>query len=138
MTTTTATRTAAIAPTEAEIRAALELRATRYPADDPRKGLRESIEDFARVLSGPAFDALEAVDPRDPEAPDQPDDLWRDLRPSEAKVLDAIAREGIESAYERAYAAILDELVAAGLRFAREHPDVPRAKVGQPGGAMTS
>jgi hypothetical protein len=63
-------------------------------------------------------------------------DLWAtdDLRPSEQKALD----EAIEPIYARGTAHlapfIVEELVAAGRRFAAEHPDAPRAKI-QPGEA---
>lgn len=56
--------------------------------------------------------------------------MWAsDLRPSEAIRLREIAQEGIARATERARAAIVDELVAAALRFAEEFPDAPGAKV---------
>jgi len=100
-----------------------------YPADDPSDTLRQAIDSYADFLTGPAYAAITSIDPRDPTQDDQPGDVWRDLRPSEAAVLDAIADEAKGRAFERAEAIIIDELVAAALRFAAAYPDAPRAKV---------
>lgn len=119
------------APTEADIREALQLRPELWPNDNPTKHLGEVVVDFASFLTSPAFDALENPDSRAPEdLSNAADDVWAsDLRPSEAVRLREIAQEGIARATERAQAAIVDELVAAALRFAEEFPDAPRARV---------
>lgn len=115
------------APTESEIRTALRQRVEAYPADNPKDTLREAVRSWAATLISPAFDTLESIDPRDGPTSSEPDDLWRDLRPSEAVTLRDLARAAIERAIERCDAVILDELTAAGVRFAMEHPDAPRA-----------
>jgi hypothetical protein len=116
----------ATAPTEQEIRDVVLRRASDdYPGDDPRKTLREAIESWGNVLTEPAWVVLEGEDPRDPSKVDALD-LWIDLRASEAVDLRALAKKAIDEAYERCQAIIVEELVAAGVRFAEQHPDTPR------------
>lgn len=114
-------------PTEAEIREAIASRATLWPHDDPRKALRGAVEGFASFMTSPAYDAFESPDPRI-DLDDDADDIWRDLRPSEARSLDELARAAIERAVRVAEAAIVEELVNAGLAFAGAYPEAPRAR----------
>lgn len=81
-------------------------------------------------MTHPAYVALELPDDRSELlTTTEPGDVWRsDLRPSEAIRLRQIAREARERAKHRAQEAIVEELVAAALRFAEEYPDAPRAK----------
>jgi hypothetical protein len=57
---------------------------------------------------------------------DAPDSLWRDLRRSEARRLRELVTDAIAAATRRCEAVILEELTAAGVTFAAEHPDAPR------------
>src|SRR3990170_953678 len=118
------------APTEPEIREALRLRVELYPTDNPRNQLREAVEGYAAFLEGPGLHLHYPGRPPfdDPEDSD-PSDVWMNLRPTEIKMLDAIAEKAIEEAITAAQAAIVEIMVAAGLRFAAEYPDAPRAKV---------
>jgi len=112
------------APTEQEIRAELNRRVTDYPHDDPREPLKEAIDAWASILTSPAYDILESPDPRDEG--DDSTELWADLRPSEAIVLRRLATEAIDRVFERCQELVTEEVVAAALAFAAEHPDAPR------------
>jgi hypothetical protein len=57
------------APTKAEIRAALNARTNDWPSDDPLNQMREAIEGWASVLTGPAYDALQSPDSQEPGTP---------------------------------------------------------------------
>jgi hypothetical protein len=114
-------------PTEAEIREALRLRMELWPADNPRDQLREAITGYGDFLRSPAYDVLESPD--EPSDVDGPADIWADLRPSEARDL----REAYEAATSIALTAaegqIVEAMVKAALRFTRQHPHAPRARV---------
>ena len=114
---------------EAEIREALRLRVELYKeSDNPLDELRMAVDGLAAFLQGPGLNLhYPGPVPNDPEDSD-PTDVWMNLRPTEIKVLDAIADAAVEQAIEAAHAAIVEVLVAAGLRFAAEYPDAPRAK----------
>ena len=119
MTTATMAQTA---PTEQEIREAIRLRIERYPEDNPLVALRDAVEGMADFMGGPAYDILGSPD----EPPDTEIGIWTDLRPSEARVLDAIYKVAVEDAVTAAVLVITDQLVGAALGFARQHPDAPR------------
>lgn len=114
------------APTEQEVRASL---VAFLEASSPmsvgtmRDALRCAIRDVGDALDCAAFTALESeYDAGD----DAPDSLWRDLRRSEARRLRELVTGAIDAAASRCEAIILEELTAAGVTFAAEHPDAPR------------
>src|SRR5438445_13676793 len=118
-------------PTEEEIRAAVEARSTHYRSDDPGKHLDEAIEDWSNLFAVNAPDSVTGEtwgDFVEDQQEPGPDDLWWDLRPTEAARLEAIRQEAVERAQRRAREIVIEELVAAGLRFAEEFPDAPRAQ----------
>ncbi|MBA2555898.1 MAG: hypothetical protein H0V12_00885 [Chloroflexi bacterium] len=113
MTTTTIQRPAL---TEQDIRKAIEASATSTDA------LRWAISVVAST-SCAAFTALS----RDDAGDDARDSRWRDLRRSEARRLRELVTGAIDAAATRCEAIILEELTAAGVAFAAEYPDAPRA-----------
>ena len=114
------------APTEQDVRASLE---AFLEASSPtsvgtmRDALREAIRDVGDALDCAAYTALESGDDVGDDAPDS---LWRDLRRSEARRLRELVTGAIDAAASRCEAIILEELTAAGVTFAAEHPDAPR------------
>lgn len=125
MTTTTEERTMS-APTEHEIREALVafLESPSPLAEGTmRDALLEAIKDVGDALDVAAFTALSSEEDAGDDAPDS---LWRDLRRSEARHLRDLVTDAIGAATRRCEAIILEELTAAGVTFAAEHPDVPR------------
>lgn len=119
-----------IPPIAAEIAAAIEERA-KYPGSGTVEGglgatLRLLVSDYAQALTSSA-DALEGADPDEWGEPGD-DGLWINLRRTEALRLRELVIEAAEQAAARCEAVIRDELVAAGLAFAAEFPEAPRAK----------
>lgn len=113
------------APTEAEVRKALQRRTELYVNDTPRTFLTEAVERWADMFTDPAARALDpGAEPRGVFAED---DLWGELRPEEARALRRIIAPAIERAKHVAEAAIVEVLVAAALAFGEEYPDAPRA-----------
>ncbi|CAN5828261.1 hypothetical protein BH20CHL5_BH20CHL5_14310 [soil metagenome] len=114
------------APTEQDVRASLE---AFLEANSPmsvgtmRDALREAIRDVGDALDCAAYTALES---EGDVGDDAPDSLWRDLRRSEARHLRELVTGGIDAAASRCEAIILEELTAAGVTFAAQHPDAPR------------
>jgi hypothetical protein len=106
------------APTEQEIRAAV-----RAALDDSDIDIGEWVHELVAPISYSApSERGEAYEPA----------LWDDLRPSQAALLQSL----IEVIYTKSdalqnevLARIEDYVVEAGLAFAAEHPDAPRAKV---------
>jgi hypothetical protein len=90
-----------------------------------RSALRSVIASIGNPMTNPAFLAIEADAEWEPDRPD-PGDLWYDLRTSEARRLRELTTAAVERAADRCAAIILDELTAAGVAFAAEHPDAPR------------
>src|SRR5688572_7396304 len=86
-------------PTEAEIRAEVTDSGTNWPKDGHTyvEKLQDVIDDWSASLNSAAFDALEATDPRRPDD-DSGLAIWRDLRPTEARVL----ADAIDQAVKRA------------------------------------
>lgn len=117
------------APTEAEIRAVIEDRLTKYPSDWPQSRIRAGIEAMADFMDGPAADKLSG-DPVFGDEPRRwPGDLSDDLRRPEAARLDQLYREATERALARCLEIAAEEIVLAAETFAREYPDAPRATV---------
>ena len=119
------------ATTEAEIRAAIERRMSERigaldGCTDGHGELRCLIDRVAEPLTYPAL--LILTGDYDETYSEEGGDIWRDLRPSEARGLLAIVHEARERAAARVAPIIVEELVAAGVRFAEEHPDAPRAR----------
>jgi hypothetical protein len=86
--------------------------------------LRDAIHDMASTVRAPAWTILESPDPRH----DLDRGPWADLRPSEAERLMALVNEAEARAVERCLSVVREELTAAALAFAAEHPEaVPRA-----------
>ena len=114
------------APTEAEIRQVIHDRAAKFPGDNPRDKLDEGIDK--------ALDALGYVELDDDEQDGMPSgatvisDLWTDLRPSEAVRLRDVVHDVRTELRDALWSMIEDRVVAAGLTFAAEHPDAPRAR----------
>ena len=117
------------APTEAEIRAVIVDRLTKYPADMPDKKIRAGIEAMADFMYGPAWDKLSGEASRGDDPREWPGDLWDDLRRPEAARLDQLYRGATARALARCLEIATEEYVSAGLAFARAFPDAPRAMV---------
>lgn len=96
------------APTEAEIRAAI---------DEANPDFGELVYEFTRCVSyaDPGTRGF-AYEPR----------LYEDLRPSERERLEALLSE-VYDLEEPVLKMIEDRVVAAVLTFAAEYPDAPRA-----------
>lgn len=60
------------------------------------------------------------------------DQLWNlnDFRDSEEEALNQAAYDAIDPICRRVLGECVEALTAAGLRFATEHPEAPRARVG--------
>lgn len=118
------------APTEAEIREAIVERG-RYPlgvsSPTARDALRDVVDAYAANLSNPAFLALE-FDPADgdPTIGDS-GDVWQALDKPTARRLRMIVRSARAELAADLERQIVDRLTAAGLTFAAEYPDAPRA-----------
>lgn len=63
--------------------------------------------------------------------------LWVDLRGTEARRLRELVDQAVSRAHDRAIAAVVKELTAAGVQFAAEHPDVPATAAIAPRGSLT-
>ena len=115
------------APTEEEIRAALAGRWTN-PADAALwvKDIDRRLEEAVSLAVAPLWWEAPSVDEVD--SVESGDKVWSDLRPSEATRLHTLVGEAEQRAQGRCHEVILDELTAAALAFAAEHPDAPRAK----------
>jgi hypothetical protein len=115
------------APTEEEIRAAIEAEIAEYPSDNGLRNLGEAIDRLADPidwhLSGDEDESDEDGTPHQ-----LGDNVWRNLRPTEAARLRLLVERAKLSAFAMAREAIVREIVAAGLTFAAEYPDAPRAR----------
>ena len=116
------------APTEAEIRAVIGDRLTKYPNDRPQDRIRYGLEGMADFMYGPAMDKLTGEPGLGDGPREWPGDLWDDLRRPEAARLDQLYREATERALTRCLEIATEEIVAAAETFAREYPDAPRAQ----------
>jgi hypothetical protein len=126
------------APTEAEIRAAIDRRLDESISGTVGGGLRAELRNLCREagssMQWPVDWSLDLVN----------DPLWNDVEPSaeeglygalsrtQALAFDDHLRIATRRAADRCEAIILEELTAAGLRFAAEYPDAPRARVAEP------
>jgi hypothetical protein len=119
---------AAAAPTEAEIRAAIDLAWSEFPRDDPRNKLAEAVEAFADPIRWKLNDV--DLEGDSTEFAQLGDAIWKDLRPSEAARLLELLYEAEKRALAGALELILREYVDAALTFAGEHPEAPRGPVG--------
>jgi len=118
------------APTRDEIREAIAHRiSTAWPGDNPADAIREAIEQMADFMYGPSADRLTGERARGPSPREWPADLWDDLRNPEAAALDQFYEEATERALARCIEVATEELVTAGMAFARAFPDAPRAMV---------
>lgn len=125
------------APTEAEIRQALEARleqmfgTARFSIDDnPVREVLQPISDSedARVRIGWSPEFFPSAD--------HAGTLWADMRPSELEELMAPIRAIIAEAELQLIATIIDRVVEVTSRFAAAHPDIPRGH--WPNGASAS
>lgn len=105
------------APSEAEIRAAIEAAPDGYDGVSDLTG--KLYELFGAPLYGPG-----RFDPEEDQV--GPRDLWVDLRASEAARLLELADEAWVRARQRVHQILVDELTAAALAFAAEYPEAPR------------
>ncbi|HUG47975.1 MAG TPA: hypothetical protein VMP67_06135 [Candidatus Limnocylindria bacterium] len=108
--------------TEQEVREAIE----------GRKHLRDKLAEAFAEASLPVGEAawhggVDADEPFVEPAPEW-DVLWWDIRPSQAVRLHQLVGEARDRALSRCQAIIVDELTAAGVQFAAEYPDAPRAR----------
>ena len=113
------------APTEAEIREALEAYIAKWP-ETRTVALDEAVMGYADGIRWRSGD----VDLVDADYHEGGDGLWRDLRPSECVRLRTLLYEAEQRATVAAHETILREYVAAALTFADEHPDAPRSPAG--------
>ena len=120
-------------PTEAEIRALIESRSARYPTDSIEHRLERALDSAFDTIGYVSLDEQGQYDFGEAFL----SDTWGDLRPSEANRLGELIHEARVRAESRARAAIVEEVVAAALAFAAEHPDAPRAKAEPPPGNVT-
>lgn len=116
-----------IAPTEAEIRAAIADGITRRPREV------DEITDVAFRVSGTIRHSPYALTRRrwaEDFYPDEVDELtgtlWADLTEAETAAIEELVDNAARRFQERAAAILLEELVLAGVAFAEAHPDVPR------------
>jgi hypothetical protein len=119
------TATVTTAPTEVEIRAAIEASAAHY-SNHGRDRLSEAVMEYAddlRWLPGDP-DVLDT----DPAHDERCTVLARDLRPSEADRLRTLIYEAEERATAACHDLIVREYTAAALAFVAEYPDAPRAE----------
>lgn len=110
------------APTEADIRAAVEYRDNHWPNDRPSEKLHEAVGMFFdpinyRTVADPITDEIYATG----------EYVWTDLRPSEEARLRELVALHRTRAEHRVSTAIVEEIVAAGMTFATEYPDAKRA-----------
>lgn len=109
------------APTEAEIYEAIASRFRTY----------DGIEDKLDEALDKAFDALAYIaldDESDPGAGMAVrSGLWGDLRPSEALRLRDLTHDARGRLKADLWGRILETVATAGMTFAAEHPDAPRA-----------
>ena len=113
------------APTEAEIRAAIEPEWPEEPAGDPPEWIYEALmpivdSDQALIRAG----WVEGFHPQRPH----PGTLWADMRQDEADELHGAINTVIDEAAREYQRAVLDGVVAATIRFAERHPDIPRGR----------
>jgi hypothetical protein len=124
------------APTEAEIREQLRIGAmthTHHKENLLGPRLMDTVHWTANPLTWPATVALDFT-PRDfrdfgDDAENDGAALYGRLSPAEARRLRQLTHEAEQRAAERCEAIILDELTAAGARFASEFPDAARPRV---------
>jgi hypothetical protein len=109
------------APTEAEIRAAIESCSTRY-SNHGSDRLNEAITEYADDLRWRAGD-LDLVE-TDPGREDR-GSLWRDLRPSEDARLRELLYQAEQRATKASHELIIREYVTAMLSFLAEFPETP-------------
>ena len=120
------------APSEAEIREAVADRLAEQTTEALRPRLRELIRDASGPMQWPATYVLDGLANDDlfNDAPPLASEgaLWGgDMRRSEAEALAEALRPAVDRAASRCEAIIIDELTAAGVQFAQEYPDAPRA-----------
>jgi flavin-binding protein dodecin len=108
--------------TEAEIRALVEARSDRYPADSIESKLEEAIEKAFDTIGYVTLDEQGQYDFGESFL----SDTWADLRPSEQSALASAITNAMVRAAKRAREAIVEEVVAAALEFAEVYPDAPR------------
>jgi hypothetical protein len=111
------------APTEAEIREAIERSATRY-SNAGKDKLTEAVMEYADDIRWDPGDP-DGLTP--PACEDRGTALWCDLRPSEADRLKTLLYGAEERAVAACHELIIREYIAAALAFAAEYPDAPRA-----------
>lgn len=122
------------APTAEEIHEAIIRRLGEQSAGSRgtvRATLAGVADDAAGPLSWPAEISAMGQEQREDWGgpPTEGDDyIWWDLRPSEGARMLALINDAIARATERCEAIILEELTAAGVQFAAEHPDAPRPR----------
>ncbi len=115
------------APTEAEIRQAIEAR-----LDQLFGGNEFSIDDNpAHELLAPLWDSDQALSRAGwahdfHPADDHPGTLWADMRPSEVGELHQGLSRIIEEEEVAFAERVIDRAVAIGAAFAAAHPDLPR------------
>jgi hypothetical protein len=127
------------AATEADARQAIEARRLRAPSPTAaplpgekrlRAALRGIVEDYAEPLM-PSDRTVGDLEAMSGIALDDADTygLWADLQLEAALAARAAMRDVIDIVTDRAESVIIDELVAAEARIAREYPDAPRPNV---------
>jgi hypothetical protein len=122
-------------PTEKELRDSISARLsagiTSIVAESEDLDLRGAIRRVAFAAGEPFTDSalvtLEGLDDAWHSPLRDAEGFYTDLRPSEAARLRDLVRAACERAAERSEAMMIDEVTAAAITFAREHPDAPRA-----------
>lgn len=124
------------APTAKEIREAIEARLDRQTSgtdnQETAQGMLHQVitQNAADPFIDSASDTLEIDGGGVWEALRAPHRhaVWTNLRPSEAARLVELTEAACDRAEARCVAVILEELTAAGVEFAAEYPDAPRAE----------
>lgn len=121
------------APTEEEIRSALDAQLARHSAGTVPGGIREQIASLIEEVAEPMLWPCEYVLQRLAEdpiwGPDEPPEEWVlywALSRAEAKELRKRMRAATKRAAVRCEAIVLEEMTAAAVAFATAHPDAPR------------
>lgn len=112
------------APTEAEIRDLVQQRIQRHPRDNGRHSLTEAVD---KAFDTIGYIKLDARD-RHAFAAVALSDTWADLSKAEITELHDLIVEGHAAAMDAAWAAIVDQVVEAGLAFGSRHPEARRAR----------
>lgn len=112
------------APTEAEIRASIEIEGHSFMVDD----FAGMIDAFRAIMdSDLALTRAGWADDYTP-ADDHPGTLWADMTRDEVAELQDAMHAVLATVVAEATGKLVDGCVAAAVEFSRRHPDIPRGR----------